>query len=209
MPATAGLGPELPERGATAGAPTGGYAGGGGTNPAAGAVPSKRAARWARSKPRRERRGCSCRRAACRKCDRMRRRQYRCVWRSSYEPPVRGHRHYRQIVYRWTQRSAGQNEMVLALAVIAILLLLGLLCCVVLVVFLLGRAWLGGGDVALEFVHARLHLIDEPDIVVVADDAGLRIVERMPQSGRTQADLAQIGGLNAEDAQGPPKGGER
>ena len=78
------------------------------------------------------------------------------AWRSSYEPPVRGHRHYRQIVYRWTQRSASQNEMVLGLAVIALLLLLGLLRCVVLVVFLFrDPSGLGGCDVDLLEVRAR------------------------------------------------------
>src|SRR5580692_10618210 len=108
------------------------------------------------------------------------------AWRSSYEPPVRGHRHYRQIVDRWTQRSAGENEMVLVLAVIAILLLLGLLCCVVLMVFLFRRGFtrttFGGGDVALEFAHARFHLVDEPDVFVVPDYAGLRVEVRLTQS---------------------------
>src|SRR5579863_5888682 len=128
------------------------------------------------SKSLRGRRGCNCRKAACRKCGKMPLRQYLDAWRSSYEPPVRGHRHYRQILTyriliqrikdRWTQRSARQNEMVLSLAVVAILLLLGLLCCVVLVLFL-GRRGRGGSDVALEFAHPRFHLIDQPDILVI------------------------------------------
>src|ERR1019366_909992 len=115
-----------------------------------------------RSRSRRERRGCTGYRVAFRKCGRKPPQQCRCVWRSSYEPPVRGHRHYRQIAITktWTHVSAGQNELVLGLAVVALLLLLGLLCCVVLVVFLFGGSrlpgtGLGGRDRALDFAHAR------------------------------------------------------
>ena len=80
--------------------------------------------------------------------------------------------------------------MVLVLAVVAILLLLGLLCCVVLVVFLWPARLRGGRDVALEFAHARFHLIDEPDILVIAHYAGLRVVVRVPYRSGTQADLS-------------------
>src|ERR1700693_5666893 len=54
----------------------------------------------ARSRQLLGRRGCNCRKAACRKCGRMPLRPYLDAWRSSYEPPVRGHRHYRWIVYK-------------------------------------------------------------------------------------------------------------
>src|ERR1700678_4097838 len=159
----------------------------------------------AHSRRLREHRGCNCCRAACRKCGRTRLPQYLDAWRSSYEPPVRGYRHYRQIVFRETQRSAGQNEMVLSLAVITLLLLLGLLCCVVLVVFLVRRGFtrsrFGGSDVALEFAHTRFHLIHEANVLVVPDHAGLRIVVRVPYGRGTQTHLAQVGGFNAEYAQ--------
>src|SRR4029077_5677723 len=89
-----------------------------------------------RNRSLRGRRGCIGYKVAFRMCGRRPPQQFRCEWRSSYEPPVRGHRHYRQFLERWTLRSAGQNEMIIRLAVVALLLLLGLLCCVVLVVLL-------------------------------------------------------------------------
>src|SRR5260370_38148245 len=97
----------------------------------------------------------------------------------------------RRIKDRWTQRSAGQNEMVLVLAVVAILLLLGLLCCVVLMVFLrrcgFGRTTSGGRHVALEFAHCRLHLVDELDVVVIPHYPALRVVISVPNGGSAQA----------------------
>src|SRR5580658_2726768 len=111
-----------------------------------------------------------------------------------------------QIKDRWTQRSASQNEMTLVLAVIAILLLLGLLCCVVLAVFLFRRGFIrrsfGGFHGALEFTYARFHLIDEANVFVVPDDASLRVVVRVPNGRGPQADGAQVGGFHAEYAQG-------
>ena len=88
------------------------------------------------------------------------------------------------------------------LAVIAILLLLGLLCCVVLTVFLTGGRGLGRGEISLDAPNRGLHLVNQLDVVVVADNAGLRVVERVPDCGRTQADLAQVGGFDAEYALG-------
>src|ERR1039458_4328534 len=102
--------------------------------------------------------------------------------------------------------------MTLGLTVIAILLLLGLLCCVVLVLFLRrgfsGRTF-GGTYVVLEFAHPRFHLIDQPDILVIPHYAGLRIVVRVPYGCGTQADLAQVGGFHAEYAQGHREREER
>src|SRR5579871_4980850 len=91
-----------------------------------------------RNRSPRGRRGYSFDRVACRMCGRRPLQLDRCVWRSSYEPPVRGHRHYRQIADLLTGTlSAGQNETAIGLAVVALVFLLGLLCCVVLVFSLL------------------------------------------------------------------------
>src|SRR5712671_1274385 len=100
--------------------------------------------------------------------------------------------------------------MVLSLTIVALLLLLGLLCCVVLPFFLVRRGFsgtsartrLGGRDRALEFAHSRFHLVDEPDVLVVPHHAGLRAVVGVPYSGRPQAHFAQVGGFYAEYAQG-------
>ena len=145
IPATAGFGPELSGPGERSGRGLihelliAGFAAGRNKSCGrSGCLPCVRPG-TPRSRSRRGRRGCIGYKVACRKCGRRPLQQYRCAWRSSYEPPVSGHRHYRQIAKRWTQRSAGQNEMVVSLAVVALLLLLGLLCCVVLVVFLFGR----------------------------------------------------------------------
>src|SRR4029077_11585697 len=90
----------------------------------------------------------------------------RCDWRSSYEPPVRGHRHYRQIrIYRiedrWTQLSACQDQLLPRLAVIALLLLLGLLCCVVFMFVLLRPTRLGWIQVAFDTTNRCLPIVDE------------------------------------------------
>src|SRR5580704_14834630 len=160
-----------------------------------------------RSKSLRERRGCRFGKVACRRCGRRPPQRYRCVWRSSYEPPVRGHRHYRQIarVKTWAQwsdgRSAGQNELSITLAVIALLWLIGLLCCVVLVVFLFRGSGLGRGNVALDLPRQRFHLVNDPDILVVVHDPGLRMLIGTLDRGRTQADAGQVGGLHAGDRQ--------
>src|SRR5580704_19424576 len=92
--------------------------------------------------------------------------------------------------------------MVIGLAVIALLLLLGLLCCVVLVVFLFRRPRLagtgfGGRDGALEFTHARLDFVNDPDIQVVVHHPSLSGVVRVPDRSGTQADLAQVCGFDA------------
>src|ERR1700683_5655370 len=103
-----------------------------------------------------------CRRVACRMCGKTPLLQRRCAWRSSYEPPVRGHRHYRQIVAfekldRGREWSAGENQMVFRLAVIALLFLFGLLASVVLMFFRLRWTRLGWSHAALEFTHPRFH----------------------------------------------------
>ena len=95
------------------------------------------------------------------------------------------------------------------LAVVALLLLLGLLSCVVFMVFLIRCGScepdpdkrLGAGHIAFEFAHSRFHFVNEPDIFVVPDHAGLRVVIRVPDGGGTQTELAQVGGFYAEHAQ--------
>src|ERR1700723_3306108 len=160
----------------------------------------------ARSKSPRGRRGCRCRRVACRRCGKTPLRQRR-GWRSSYEPPVRGHRHYRQIVAfekldRGRERSAGEDQMVFRLAVIAFLLLFGLLASVVLMFFCL-RRWtrLGRSHAAPEFTHPRFHLIDEPDVLVIPHSGSLRHFVAVTQSRRPQADLPHVCWLDPENGQ--------
>src|SRR5438270_3230402 len=159
-----------------------------------------------RSKSLRGRRGCIDYKVAFRKCGRRPLQRYRYEWRSSYQPPVRAHRHYRQIasvkpIEKWSPVSAGQNEIAVGLAVVALLLLLGLLCCVVLVIFLWRRpgfsaAGFSGCDVALEFANARLDFVNDPDILVIVHDVGLRGVIRVPYCRWPQAYLPQISRSN-------------
>src|SRR5499427_9901336 len=116
-----------------------------------------------RSRSLRERRGCTGCKVACRMCGRTPPQLDHCDWRSSYEPPVRGHRHYRQIakVETRTHMSVSQNKLIFRLAVVALLLLLGLLCCVVLVFVRLRRSRLGRVQVALDPTDRSLNFVDE------------------------------------------------
>src|ERR1700722_968872 len=149
-----------------------------------------------RNKSPRGHRGYSFDKVAFPTCGRRPLQRYRCAWRSSYEPPVRGHRHYRQIVAlqtldRGTHGSASQNEIVFNLAVVALLFLLGLLCCVVPMLFLLRGPGFGGRDVTLDLPRQSLDLVNDPDVVVVPYNTRLRAVVRVPDRRRTQADVGQ------------------
>jgi hypothetical protein len=82
--------------------------------------------------------------------------------------------------------------LVISLAVVALLFLLGLLCCVVLMVFLGCGAGFGGSDVALDLPGQRLELVDDPHVFVVPHHTRLRAVIREPDRRRTQADRGQV-----------------
>src|SRR5216683_2988425 len=64
---------------------------------------------------------CSWCRVVCRMCGNMPLREFADGWRSSYEPPVCGYRHYRWIIWK-----RGNHRLAPFLAVVAFLFLFGL-----------------------------------------------------------------------------------
>src|SRR5215470_6231194 len=116
-------------------------------------------------------------------------------WHSSYEPPVRGVRHYRWIGYARPQELCGtetpvfmersKDWLVPFLTVVAFLFLIGLSTGIALVLVLsiivvrLFLSLLRRRGRFLELAHARLDFIYEANVLVILHHAALRLVVRV------------------------------
>src|SRR5215470_2496759 len=129
-------------------------------------------------------------------------------WHSSYEPPVRGHRHYRWIGYARPQELCGtetpvfrkrsKDWLVPFLTVVAFLLLIGLSTGVALVLILsivviwLFLALLRRRSRFLELAHARLDFVDETNVLVVLHHTALCLIVAVANGAGPKIDTAHI-----------------